>query len=186
MQQSPRQRRPKPRLAAQALWEYAVKVLAMRAHSTGELRRKLVAKAELREDVDSTISRLRDYGYLSDRRFAESYAAARLENQGLGKSRVLRDLRQRAVASPLAEQAVGQIYREVDEMELIASFISRKVHTKEPLADALNDPKQLASAYRKLVRAGFTSSNVIRALKRIASRQDLLDSFEPPEEAEGE
>ena len=186
MTQSARPRRPKPRLTAEALWEYAVKALAMRAHSTGELRRKLVQKAERREDVDPTISRLRDYGYLSDRRFAESYAAARLENQGLGKSRVLRDLRQRAVAAPLAEQAIGRIYAQVDEMKLIDTFIRRKIHTKEPLAEALSDPKKLASAYRKLIRAGFGSSNVIRALKRIASRQDLLDSFEPPEETEGE
>ena len=71
-------------------------------------------------------------------------------------------------------------------MKLIDTFIRRKIHTKEPLAEALSDPKKLASAYRKLIRAGFGSSNVIRALKRIASRQDLLDSFEPPEETEGE
>ena len=90
------------------------------------------------------------------------------------------------VAAPLAEQAVGRIYAQVDEMKLIDTFIRRKIHTKEPLAEALSDPKKLASAYRKLIRAGFTSGNVIRALKRIASRQDLLDSFEPPEQTEGE
>src|SRR6476646_10014672 len=97
----------KPRLSAEALWEYAVKTLASRAQSTGELRRKLAEKAERAADVDSTISRLRDYGYLNDRRFAESYAGARLENQGLGKGRVLRDLRQRKVSASLAEGAVG-------------------------------------------------------------------------------
>src|SRR5437588_7678674 len=90
--------RKKPRLSAEALWEYAVKALAMRAHSTGELRRKLTQKAERTADIEDTISRLRDYGYLNDRRFAESYAGSRLENQGLGRSRVLRDLRQRNVS----------------------------------------------------------------------------------------
>ena len=183
---APRRPPSKPKLSAETLWEYAVKALAARAHSTGELRRKLSLKAERREDIEATISRLRDYGYLSDRRFAESYAAARLENQGLGKSRVLRDLRQRAVSAPLAEQAVGRIYRDVDEMALIDDFIRRKIHFKEPLAQALEDQRRLASAYRRLIRAGFSSSNVIRALKRAASSQDLLDSFEPPEEAEEE
>ena len=43
-----------------------------------------------------------------------------------------------------------------------------------------------ASAYRKLVRAGFTGSATIQALKRIAKRHDLLDTFEPPEETESE
>src|SRR5712692_5271649 len=76
----------RPRLTAAALWEFAVKALAMRAHSTGELRRKLVQKAEKPADVEETISRLRDYGYVNDRRFAENFAGARLGNQGLGKS----------------------------------------------------------------------------------------------------
>jgi regulatory protein len=169
-------------LAAPALWEFAVKTLAMRAHSTGEIRRKLVQRAEKPDDVEDIIARLRDYGYLNDRRFAENFAGARLENQGLGKSRVLRDLRERKVSSGLAEQTVRQVYQGVDEMQLIGEFIARRIRTAQPLSEALNDPRELASAYRKLIRAGFSSGNVIRALKRIAGRQDLLDSFEPPEE----
>jgi regulatory protein len=176
--------RTKPRLSAKALWDFAVKALGARASSTGELRRKLVQKAELASDVEDIISRLREYGYLNDRRFAESYAGFRLENQGLGKSRVLRDLRQRKVSSGLAEGAVSQIYQNVDEMQLIESFIRRKFHPKTPLPEALQDPRQLASAYRKLIRAGFSSSNVIQALKRISKTHELLDAFEPPEEPE--
>src|SRR5260221_3652578 len=111
--------RTKPRLSAEALWDFAVKTLATRAYSTGELRRKLIQKAERAPDVDEVISRLRDYGYLNDRRFAESYAGFRLENQGLGKSRVLRDLRQRNVSSGLAEGAVSRGYKNGVQVVLI-------------------------------------------------------------------
>src|SRR6266436_5370907 len=148
MKETPRRKKLLP---AAALWEFAVKSLGARACSTGELRRKLVQKAERAADVDDTISRLRDYGYLNDRRFAESYAGFRLENQGLGKSRVLRDLRQRNVSSGLAEGAVSRVYKNVDEVELIDSFIRRKFRPKTPLPEALQDPKQLASAYRRLI-----------------------------------
>ena len=178
--------RKSARLAAEPLWNFAVKALAVRAQSTGELRRKLLLKAEQAADVEPIIARLRDYGYLNDNRFADNYAGARLENQGLGKSRVLRDLRQRKVSADVAARTVDRVYREVDEMELILDFIRRKVRTKEPLAAALEDPKQLAAAYRKLIRAGFGSSNVITALKRIAKNQKLLDGFEPPLEIEPE
>lgn len=174
--------RKNARLPAEKLWDYAVKALSGRAHSTGELRRKLMLKAERAADVEETIGRLRDCAYLNDKRFAESYAGARLENQGLGRSRVLRELRQRMVSATVAERTVNHLYSGVDEMELIADFIRRKVRTKAPLPVALEDPKELASAYRKLIRAGFRSSNVILALKRIAKDQELLDSFEPPEE----
>jgi regulatory protein len=170
------------RLSADALWEYAVKSLSRRAQSTGELRRKLLLKAEQTADIEPTIARLRDYGYLNDNRFAENYAGARLENQGLGRTRVLRDLRQRKVSSDLAERTVDRVYGETDEMQLIADFIRRKVRTKLPLPEALGDPNTLASAYRKLIRAGFRSSNVLLALKRIAKNHELLDTFEPPEE----
>src|ERR1039458_8653384 len=87
--------RKRPRLDAAALWEYALRVLAGRAHSTGDLRQKLRGKAERAADVDPTIARLKEYGYLNDRKFAESFAAARLENEGLGKTRVLADLSRR-------------------------------------------------------------------------------------------
>jgi hypothetical protein len=46
------------------------------------------------------------------------------------------------------------------------------------------DEKELASAYRKLLRAGFTSGNIVRVLKRFARDPDLLDALEPPEETE--
>jgi regulatory protein len=173
----------KAALAAPALWDFAVKVLAARAHSTGELRRKLAARAERPADVEDAIARLREYGYLNDHRFAENFAGAKLENNGLGKSRVLIDLRQRKVSPDLAQRTVDRVYKDVDEMELIASFLRRKVHTKAPLAEALEDPSTLASVYRKLIRAGFSASNAIQALKRIARKQDLLEGFEPPEEA---
>src|SRR5947209_16461483 len=127
--------RTKPRLSAEALWDFAVKTLAARAYSTGELRRKLIQKAERAADVDEAISRLRDYGYLNDRRFAESYAGSRLENQGLGRSRVLRDLRERKVSAGLAEGAVNRAYQGVDEMELIDNFIRRKFRPKTSLAE---------------------------------------------------
>ncbi len=178
--------RTKALLSAAALWDYAVKTLAVRAHSTGELRQKLLRKAERAADVDEAIARLRDYGYLNDKRFAENFAGVKLENQGLGKIRVLRDLRERKVSGAMAERTVARVYAEVDEMELISNFIRRKVRTKAPLAEALEDPKELAAAYRKLVRAGFSPSNVIRALKSIAKNGDLLESFEPPEETEPE
>ncbi len=175
-------RREPARLAADKLWDYAVKSLGARAQSAGELRGKLLRKAERVEDVEETIRRLREYGFVDDPRFAENFAGARLENQGLGKSRVLRDLRQRKVSSAVAGTTIDRVYKEVDEMQLIASFLRRKVRTKAPLPEALEDPKQLASIYRKLVRAGFSSSNAILALKRIAKSQDLLDGFEQEEE----
>jgi len=40
----------------------------------------------------------------------------------------------------------------------------------------------MASAYRRLLRAGFRSAVIVRVLKKFARDPDLLDGFEPPEE----
>jgi regulatory protein len=168
-------------LDAAALWEYALRVLAGRAHSSGELREKLRGKAERTADVDPTIARLKEYGYLNDRKFAESFAAARLENEGLGKTRVLADLSRRRVAPAVAQQTVGKVYENVSEEALAEDLVRRKFRmaSKENL---FQDQKQMASAYRRLVRAGFRSATAIAVLKKFARDPDLLDGFEPPEE----
>src|SRR5215475_6556941 len=99
-----------PKLDEGGLWEYAVRTLAGRAHSTGQLRLKLQQKAQKQGDVDVVLARLKEYRYLDDHKFAESFAVSRLENQKLGKNRVLRDLRERRVAPAVAERTVAKVY----------------------------------------------------------------------------
>ena len=74
------------KLAADALFDYAVRALADRACSSGELRFKLKRRAASLSDIDSAITRLKDLGYLDDKRFAEMYALTRVENDGFGSS----------------------------------------------------------------------------------------------------
>lgn len=174
------QRKARP-LDAEALWAYALKILGGRAHSTGELREKLRRRAEKMGDVDSVLHRLKDCGYLSDKRFAESFASARLTNEKFGKTRVLQDLRQRRVAPALAETTVAKVYAEVDEPALIEDWIRRKYRAadRETLFQTERD---LAAAWRRLIRAGFRSGEILKALKKFAKNPDLLDGFDPPEE----
>jgi regulatory protein len=165
------------RFAAGELFEYAVRLLSRRAYASAELRSKLDNRALRPEDVDAILSRLRDVGYINDRRFAESFASARLENQGFGRLRVIRDLRARRIASSLASQAVQQVYGATEEPELIDDFIRRKFR-----GESLQENRDLAAAYRKLLRAGFSRSAIMEALKRHSSRTDVLDNIEPPDE----
>jgi len=171
----------KPKLFQETeLLNYAVRLLGGRAHSTGELREKLRRRAERAEDVDPVLAKLKELGYLDDRRFAESYAAARLENQGLGKMRVLRDLRQRRVAPKLAEQVTEKTYQETNEGDLIEEFLKRKYRGKK-LGQFLSEEKNLAAAYRRLRYAGFSAGASIRGLKRYATQAEDLEGLESEE-----
>ncbi|MGH9628003.1 MAG: regulatory protein RecX, partial [Bryobacteraceae bacterium] len=170
-------------LDADSLFDFALKALGARALSTGELRQKLLKRAESPASVDAVLTRLKEDGYLNDSRFAESYAASRRDNKGFGKMRVLRDLRQRRVAPPLAERAVSEAYENVDEKELIEQFLARKYRSVE-LGKYLHEPKNLASAFRRLRYAGFSGGASITVLKRYASRADELDDLSEAEDEE--
>jgi len=176
------ERRPRV-LDAAALWGYAVKVLAGRAYSIGELREKLRLRAQRSEDVDGVLARLKDDGYLDDRRFAEGFAAARLANDRLGRTRVVQDLRKRRVAPGLAESTVRQVYAGVEEEALIEDWVRRK-YRLAPREGLFQSDQEMAGAYRRLLRAGFRTGEIVRVLKRFARNPDLLDGFEPPEEPE--
>lgn len=175
-------KRSKP-LSAEELFAYSVKKLSGRASSVGEIRTSLLARAQDESDVEGVLARLKDYGYLNDAKFAESFATARLENSGLGQSRVLRDLRQHRVAPELAKTTVSRVYADKDEPELIEQYIRRKYRSRDRETLFQTD-QELAGAYRRLLRAGFSPGNSIRVLKRFAAHPELLDELEnmPPEE----
>jgi len=170
-------------LDAEGLWTFALRALGGRAHSTGELREKLRRRAERASDVDAVLARLKDAQYLDDRRFAEGFANARLGSQGIGRRRVMNDLRQRRVSPAIAQRTVEKVYQDVDEERLIEEWVRRKY--RNALREGLfQQDKDWASAYRRLVHAGFRSPEIVKVLKRFTRNPELLDQIEPPEELE--
>jgi regulatory protein len=170
-------RKPKPKLAAAELFELAVRSLARRAQSSSELRNRLRLRAAEEPAIDEVLTRLREYGYLNDRRFAETFVESRLSNQGFGRTRTLNDLRSRRVAGPVADAAVEQAYKETDELKLIEEYIRRK-YRAVPREALFQSDKDLAGAYRRLLRAGFRGGNIVRILKKFAKNPELLDAIE--------
>jgi regulatory protein len=173
-------RSPK-KLDADGLWSYALKLLGGRALSTGEVRQKLTLRAGNEVDVELTISKLRDYGYLNDTRFAENYATWRRDNEGFGKMRVLRDLRQRRVAPNLASDAVEQAFGSTDEIQQIEAYLERKFRNVN-LGELLQEDKKLQSVFRRLRYAGFSAGASVRVLKRYAAQADKLEDEPETEE----
>jgi regulatory protein len=173
------------KLASDELFEYAVKLLGARGYSSGDLRTKLRLKAAEPADIDHTLGRLKEIGYLDDQRYAKSYAAARVENQGFGRIRVLNDLRARRISGNLADQAVSQALEGRTEAELIDAYIERRMGSLME-AGPIEDERKLAAAYRRLRRAGFTSGPILSALKRKAARPELVNETPEEDEPDGE
>ena len=174
-------RAARAKLDEDALFDYAVRSLAARACSSDELRFKLRQRAARISDIDPVIVRLKDLGYLDDKRFAEMYTAMRVENDGFGRTRVLHDLRNRRVTPKLAAQAVSHAFEDKNEHDMVAAYVERRMPSIVA-GGHTGDERKLLAAYRKLQRAGFSSGPILSVLKRFAAHPELLD--EPPPEEE--
>jgi regulatory protein len=169
--------RPPKLLDREGLMNYAARALTSRALSLNELRDRLKRRAARQEDAAEVVARLKEAGFLNDRKLADSFANWRRENQGLGKARVMSDLMARRIAPAVAKQAVETAYSGVDEVALIESFLARKYRGKN-LGELLGEQKNLASAFRRLRGAGFSAGNSIRVLKRYAAKAERLEEMD--------
>ena len=148
-------------LDADSLYESAVKALARRARSSGQMRELLRKRKADKKDIEAVVQRLKENGYLDDTRFARAFVAARLENDLHGQARVRRDLKARRVRPELIEAALQRGFEAVDEGQLLRNYLRRKVRLSRPL----NKPSAVAALYRRLLRAGFRSDTIVRELK---------------------
>src|SRR3954447_11841432 len=156
------------KLGREELWNYALRLLSQRPYSPAELKTKPSRPSESPSVIADTLAKLREYGMADDEKFSEAFASSRLQNDGFGRSRVLRDLRAKRVPRSVAEKAVDKTFEKTDESKLAAQFLARKYRNKD-LHEVLKDQKQFASAYRKLRMAGFSSSVSLSLLKRHAN-----------------
>ncbi len=161
-----RPRKPS-KLDEAGLWDYALRILSRKAYSAGEIKQKLSLRAAPGTDIPSVLTKLKEYGFADDEKFSETFAQSRLRNDGFGKARVLRDLRTKRISSKVAEQAVDKTFADTSEADLIDNYLARKYRSKD-LVEFLKEEKNLASAYRRLRLAGFSSNGSLNALKRHA------------------
>jgi regulatory protein len=149
----------------QELYASALGALMRRAHSIHEMRKYLERRADDKEIISSVIARLRELRYLDDARYAADYARQRAQTRRQGPFRITRELRGRGVCNRHIEAALDAVFSETDEAALVRARLTRSL---THLGGAL-DPHKIASIYRSLLRAGF-SSDTIRTELRLALR----------------
>ena len=151
-----------------------LKLLGGRARSTGEVRQKLKNRAETEADIELTIAKLRDYGYLMTPTSPKTMPPGAATTKDSGAMRVLRDLRQRRVAPNVAGDAVKQAFESTDETEQIEAYLDRKYRSIN-LGQLLQDDRKLQSVFRRLRYAGFSAGASVRVLKRYAANAERLE-----------
>jgi regulatory protein len=150
------------------LYDVAVRALMRRAHSVHEMKQKLERRSDNKLLVQVVMARLKENGQIDDARYAKQFARQRTESRKQGKYRITRDLRARGVPDRHIESAVEAASAETDEAALIRQRIERKLK----FLRGEIDEKKMASIYRSLLRAGF-STDVVRRELRSLTKEDV-------------
>ena len=134
-------------------FERAVKLLAAKPRSVAELRERLLQRrGTTKAVVETVISRLREYGYLDDERYAFSYASSKVKQRPIGRRRLERDLKFKKIDNNVAAEALELVYTETPEEQLIDRAIEKRIRLR-------GRPKDRAEAkklFDHLLRQGFS------------------------------
>jgi len=177
--------KPKPMLNEAGLFDYAVKALGRRMRSEADLRRLMKARVEPGPAGEAAmaagLTRLKEYGYLNDKSFAETYARLRQENEKFGVRRVRQDLQQKGVDGELITETLEARYGDTDEEALARAHLDRK-RIRKP-----ENPKETARVMRRLVGAGFSTGVIYKILRQWDVPEEALAALENlDEELRGE
>jgi regulatory protein len=155
----------------------AQRALMRRAFSIYEMKQYLERRAEKKELIAPVIARLRELNYLDDARYALEYARHHSQARRQGRFRIARELRGRGVPDQHIDAALAAVFADTDESTLVRARLKRRLsHLRGIL-----DEKKIASLYRMLLRAGF-SSDAIRKELRGVTHGDLPDFAATPDD----
>ena len=146
-----------PRQYGEAL-NAAVRLLATRARSRSELATRLQGMRFDDETIDMALYKLEKENLLDDADFARQWASYRM-SQGIGKSRILRELAQKGVEAETAEAACAT--SDEESAREAAQSVARKLLKRyEGKAEREAVEKTLGG----LVRRGYGYSDAKRAI----------------------
>jgi regulatory protein len=139
----------------------ALTLLSARELSETQLRARLTRRHHDAGDIDRAIARLKEDRTLDDRRVARALARMETSIKHRGRARVIQKIRQAGISTAIAEDAVNEVFEEVDESELLNRALERRLRGKTPRE---LDEKARARIVRGLMAQGFSLESILRRL----------------------
>ncbi len=160
-------------VAVLATYDRALSLLAFRARSAAELRRRLVQKGEAGALVDAAVERLLANGVLDDAEYARQLARSKLLGQGVSRRRLQLELGKRGVDRSVADEAIAYVLADeaVDEGDVVRRAAARKLRSLAKVDPATRRRR----LYAYLARRGYESDAINDAMRQVL---DVAESRE--------
>ena len=140
-----------------------LRLLSRRELSVKELRDRLKDREHPADEIERAIEHLLETKALDDERVARAYARTASKVKGRGRLRILRELSAMGIAKATAGEAVAEVFADVDERELIAKALQKKMRGRPRIANVAEH----ARLYQYLMRQGFTPAGISAALRKL-------------------
>ena len=109
----------------------AVKLLAAKPRAVAELRERLLEKAWTNSEiVDRVIEKLKEYGYLDDRKYASDLALSKLRQRPQGKRKLQQSMSQKKLDRDVRDEAIAAAFEKIPESDLIDRAIEKRLRLK--------------------------------------------------------
>jgi len=139
-------------------YQTAVRLLARRELSTGQLRDRLAQRELPPSEIEAAITRLTRERAVDDARTALAYARRAADVKLRGQSRARREIEAMGIDPATARRAVAEVFDEVDEESVLERAITKR------LDGPIRDRVQFRRLYQALLRQGFPPDRVAAAL----------------------
>ncbi len=150
----------------------AVKLLAAKPRSIGELRERLLEKLWTNEEiVDTVIDKLREYNYLDDEQFARDLAISKLRQKPQGKRKLKFSMSRKQLSPETVEAAVNEAFEKYSEADLIDIAIEKRLRIRG-IPETREDLKKF---YDHLMRQGFGYELIRTKLNAVAEKAETED-----------
>ncbi|CAN5660517.1 hypothetical protein BH24ACI3_BH24ACI3_08930 [soil metagenome] len=151
----------------------AVKLLAAKPRSIGELRERLLEKMWTDQSiVDVVIEKLKEYKYLDDEQFAKEFAISKLRQRPQGKRKLQFAMSRKKLDSETVEAAIEDAFEKLPESELIERSIAKRLRLKgRPITR-----EETKKFYDHLLRQGFNFDLIRQRMSAVAKRTEETDA----------
>ena len=139
----------------------ALTLLSARELSETQLRARLTRRQHNPDDIDQAIARLKEDRTLDDRRVARALARMETSIRHRGRARVIQKIRQAGISASIAEDAVKEVFEDVDENDLLERALDRRLRGKA-VRDL--DERGRARIVRGLMAQGFRLESILKKL----------------------
>lgn len=144
-----------------------LRLLSYHDQSEREMINKLVQKGHKREYAVSASERLREYGYINDRRYAENLAEKLIRTKGMSIRGIRSELLSKGISREIADNVAESL--DFDPILRIIELLNTKYSRN------LSDEKGIRKTVASLQRLGYNWSDIKSALRSVETETEDFD-----------